>query len=161
MDDHLRQLERRFQESGDPEDEARWLRERLRAGALSEARLQLAAHLGHPAAIAVLGKRPVALTHRALEGVRKAKCGIYRCERYHAVSTGELRHGRPLGWSGVLRCADLSPAGEPQHFQRSSPDMDARCLRALEDWLGGPREGLGARTPAAELIELALAVSCR
>jgi len=49
-DDHLRTLERRFRETGAVEDEAAWLRERVRAGVLPEARARLAAELGYPAA---------------------------------------------------------------------------------------------------------------
>lgn len=46
----LRELERRWHASGSTEDEAAWLRGRLRAGDLDPDRLQLAAALAHPAA---------------------------------------------------------------------------------------------------------------
>jgi stage II sporulation protein AA (anti-sigma F factor antagonist) len=54
-DDSLRALERRFKETGAEEDERRWLAARLRAEALAVDRLELAAHLGHPAAVAAAG----------------------------------------------------------------------------------------------------------
>jgi len=54
-DDRLRQLERRFRESGAVEDEAAWLRARVRAGELPEERLRLAARMGQAAAAAALG----------------------------------------------------------------------------------------------------------
>lgn len=52
-DESLRQLERAFRVSGAPADEARLLRARLRQGdlALGEVGLQLAAYLGHEAAV--------------------------------------------------------------------------------------------------------------
>lgn len=49
-DAKLRELERRFKESGRVEDEAAWLRERVRAGELDPERLALAAYVGHPGA---------------------------------------------------------------------------------------------------------------
>jgi hypothetical protein len=53
-DERLRQLERRFRETGTDEDGAAWLGARLRAGELSEDQLRLAAHLGHgPARMAI------------------------------------------------------------------------------------------------------------
>lgn len=49
MDDALRELERRWRASAAPEDEAAWLRARVRAGKLDPWRLELAAACGHPA----------------------------------------------------------------------------------------------------------------
>lgn len=49
-DARLRELERHFKESGSAEDEAAWLRERLRTGDLDPQRLELAARIGHRAA---------------------------------------------------------------------------------------------------------------
>jgi hypothetical protein len=54
-DARLRELERRFRETGAPDDEAAWLRERLRAGELEERLLRLADRLRHPAAALALG----------------------------------------------------------------------------------------------------------
>jgi hypothetical protein len=53
-DDRLRDLERRAQ-AGDLEAQARLLRERLRAGDLTQGRLELAAYLGHEPARVALG----------------------------------------------------------------------------------------------------------
>jgi len=56
-DRDLRSLERRFRETGDPQDEARLLQGRVRIGELSAARLELAAYLGSPGArIATRGR---------------------------------------------------------------------------------------------------------
>jgi hypothetical protein len=52
-DSTLRELERRFAASGSVEDEAAWLRARLRVGELSEDQLRLAAYLGDPATLRV------------------------------------------------------------------------------------------------------------
>ena len=46
MNEPLRELERRWRETGAVEDEARYLAERLRTGRLSRERLALAASLG-------------------------------------------------------------------------------------------------------------------
>lgn len=54
-DDRLRALERRFGETGTTEDEAAWLKERVRAGELAQDRLELAASLDHDAASVALG----------------------------------------------------------------------------------------------------------
>ena len=56
-DARLRELERRFKESGLPADEEAWVRARVRAGDLDEARLQLLAYLGYPLA-RLLCERP-------------------------------------------------------------------------------------------------------
>lgn len=45
-DERLRQLERKWPESGGITDEAAFLRERVRIGALTEDRLRLAAYCG-------------------------------------------------------------------------------------------------------------------
>lgn len=54
-DARLRELERRWRETGASEDEASCLRERLRAGQLTPERLELAARCAHPAARLVAG----------------------------------------------------------------------------------------------------------
>ncbi len=52
-DERLREAERRWKESGSVEDEARYLLERVRAGTLTQERLELAAYCGHHAATGV------------------------------------------------------------------------------------------------------------
>lgn len=54
-DDRLRELERRWRSSGADSDEAAWLSERIRTGALSHERVRAAAILQHPAALLVIG----------------------------------------------------------------------------------------------------------
>ncbi len=54
-DEKLRELERRFKETGLPEDEAAWLKERVRAGDLTQDRLALAVHCGQQVAFELTG----------------------------------------------------------------------------------------------------------
>ena len=54
-DQKLRDLERRWRETGSVEDEAAYLRERVRVGDLTQERLELAAYCGHEGARAALG----------------------------------------------------------------------------------------------------------
>ena len=49
-DQRLRELERRWRETGSVEDEAAYLRERVRVGDLTQERLELAAYCGHEGA---------------------------------------------------------------------------------------------------------------
>ena len=62
-DKQLRELERRWKETGASLDETALLQERLRVGDLDDSRVELAAYLGHPAALLLLGReqdeRPV------------------------------------------------------------------------------------------------------
>ncbi len=57
-DERLRELERRWRETGDIEDEGRVLLERVRTGTLDASRLKMAADCGYPAACAALGQEP-------------------------------------------------------------------------------------------------------
>jgi len=54
-DSKLRELERRWKETGSVEDEARYLLERVRVGDLEREKLELAAYCGHEGAQAALG----------------------------------------------------------------------------------------------------------
>lgn len=54
-DSHLRELERRFKESGSVEDEVAYLLERVRLGELDRDMLELAAYCGHQASCQALG----------------------------------------------------------------------------------------------------------
>jgi len=53
-DARLRQLERRWQQTGAQDDEARYLKARIRAGSLQQRRVELAAYLGHEPSRAAL-----------------------------------------------------------------------------------------------------------
>jgi hypothetical protein len=60
-DTKLRELERRWKETGSPDDEAAYLLERVRVGALSRERLELAAYCGHEGARRAVGRETTAL----------------------------------------------------------------------------------------------------
>lgn len=55
-DERLRDLERRWKETGSVEDEAAWITERMRVGMLAQDRVELAAYCGHQAARKALGR---------------------------------------------------------------------------------------------------------
>ncbi len=57
-DEKLRELERRWKGTGAVEDEAAFLLERVRAGELTQERLELAAYCGHQAATAAMAHQP-------------------------------------------------------------------------------------------------------
>jgi len=61
-DANLRELERRWRETGSVEDEAAWLLQRLRVGELDEERLRLAAYCSHEPSRIALDLRPLAET---------------------------------------------------------------------------------------------------
>lgn len=65
-DERLRNVERRARAGSDLHDEARLVLERLRAGELPGAAVDLAATLGHRAACAALGREPVGVEGLAL-----------------------------------------------------------------------------------------------
>jgi hypothetical protein len=54
-DERLRELERRWKGTGSVEEEAAWLRERVRVGEVPVARVRIAASLGHAASRRGLG----------------------------------------------------------------------------------------------------------
>ncbi len=90
-DDRLRELERRWRASGALDDEVALVHERLRAGALDEARVRLAAGLGVPAAAAV-ARAPTTLLD---ELVRRHEFTFegQRSWRWNAVTGCDARWG--------------------------------------------------------------------
>jgi hypothetical protein len=70
-DDRLRELERTFRRTGAVADEAVWLRARVQAGELTEGRLRLLAHLGHPAAVGLAPPGPNPLEVAGLDEQRE------------------------------------------------------------------------------------------
>ncbi|MCW8137454.1 MAG: hypothetical protein KIT58_00945 [Planctomycetota bacterium] len=57
-DQKLRELERRWRETGSPDDKAAYLLERVRVGDLTQERLELAAYCGHEGARRAVGLEP-------------------------------------------------------------------------------------------------------
>lgn len=110
-DTRIRDLERASR--GDPQAGAKWLQERARAGALSQRRIELAAHCGHPGA--------ELLTSRA--GPRGLRPWV----------RGLAGHG-PLGAVALVVVALTARAHKAG---RPSPNA-ARARAAAFDWLECP-----------------------
>ncbi|MCO5170926.1 MAG: hypothetical protein M9894_31745 [Planctomycetes bacterium] len=80
-DARLREAERRWRESGALADEAAWLRERARAGALTDEALRLAAYVGHAAAAAALASPPLAPAYVQAWIYGLQPWGVEACQR--------------------------------------------------------------------------------
>jgi hypothetical protein len=103
-DERLRELERRWRETGAPADEAALLLERVRAGTLKQERLELASWCGHAAATLATGielPRQQKLTVWAVDIVR-------RTDDRTAVLIARAAAGR-----AVLGVPDAAPQAEP------------------------------------------------
>lgn len=130
-DARLRQLERRWRESGAERDHARYLVERLRTGELSLERARLAAHLGEPAAREALG----------LDDEPADPGG----QRAWAVALGSWR-GQVAARAALAAARLVLPV-----FDRGlNPDpRPRRALRAAELCVVCPCDGHTARAAAA------------
>jgi hypothetical protein len=104
-DDRLREFERRWRESATVEHEQDYARELWRAGCVGEGRLELAARLGHPTALALATEQRKSFPPRA--------------------SLSELKWARPEGLLG------LDP-GLPQRVSAACLAL-LECL--AQDWL--------------------------
>jgi len=150
-DERLRELERRWRESGELDDEVAWLAERVRAGELSPRALELAAHLGHEAAGRLSPASEV------------------------LIQAGQLAYGKLLGPPTELHQlgAELETFGQEAAlrgatgavrvvFAARTPSPDpAACVGAAlercEAWLASPGEAARRQAEEAlpELAELA------
>ncbi len=136
-DVRLRELERRFKESGSLEDEAAWLLERVRVGRLDPTKLELAAHVGHPAAARACERELEVLDSSRLEQV--------------------LRGLRPWGDECTARAACAagwavcSLIAEEQGPDEGPVDylIPRLALRAFEDWILCPCETHERHTKSA------------
>ena len=145
-DADLRELERRFRESGSVEDEAAWLSARVKAGELDEDKLHLAAHLGYEAAIGDVGP-PTLLETDA--------------EVFVAWADGLSRWGKHMAALQVLR--ERAWPEEPPHINSGGNPNHAYLRRAFQI-LGGSecvevvrdelvRWALGYSDPVRERVE--------
>ncbi len=121
LDDRLRSLQRRWNETGAAEDEAAYHLERVRAGELDERRLALAAYCGHPAA-ALASKGDPAPGRPELLQLR-----VYGLE--------------PWGREVWTRAAVIAAEAVLPHFVAEFPDVDEvpGWIRFARDWLAGTR----------------------
>jgi len=121
-DQRLRELERRWKEAPSPHTEADYLRERVRAGSLSEARLRLAAFLGHEAA-GLAARDPVAPPEPA-----EARWFLWGRELARLDAEAPVR-------CAVAIARHLLPELEDDPF---ADDMARDCLRCAERWALDP-----------------------
>src|SRR5581483_6659231 len=134
MDETLRALERRFRETGSLADELAWLRERQRAGLVTEDKLQLAAFCGHRASARLLG----------LDCDGEALC--FSCFQDPGLLWRLQAHG---GREAVLR-ATIAAARAVLDVWRGLADESELTLRRHLWW----QRNKGAR-PDSEVPELA------
>lgn len=127
-DARLRDAERRWRETRQVEDEARWLHERVRAGQLDPERLELAAGVGHPAARAALG-----LPEAELEGVVELVRGW----------------SRPALLAGLLAWAEQHAAEQPVCLPLVR-ELRAAAARPADDVDGALAAGEAAARLAVE-----------
>lgn len=116
----LAELERRWRESKSPADEAAWLRERVKAGDLTEERLELAASCGH-------------------QGAERA-CGIVNASaapRLEDMTRTLLR----LPEAPVAAVGGRFVALGLQALGDAAPDALRRAVTAIEDYERCPCEG--------------------
>lgn len=116
-DARLREAERRWRESGAAEDEAAWLRERVRAGELGDDRLRLAAYVGHRPSVLALGAVPPAPAY--------VQAWVYGLERW-----GEEACLRAAIAAARRACACLRPGSSRRR------DAGALIARAERQTLG-------------------------
>ncbi len=129
-DGRLRELERRWKESGSVDDGAAWLRARLRAGTIDRDRLLLAAYMGSPIAIsAAPDKTPASVvlpkTLRQWSQTIALEFGGWRVAAW--ILSAALQEVMSA-WTGALRA---ERPGDPAHT----------CVRVLESIAGAADSG--------------------
>lgn len=144
-DARLRELERRWQETGAAADEAALLRERLRAGALTWDALALEAYLGHAPAQLALDEPVEPVDFGPDDPAAPTRVGP-AAEAAALWTRGLLAWGRETLARALLVRALVHP------LDGAPPEWRA-LLRALEEWCREPRPGA-----AAEVERPALAV---
>jgi len=147
-DADLRELERRFRETGCVEDEAAWLRARAQAGELEKSRLELAAYCHHEAAVTALGLEALG----EQRGFRRWANGLsaWGLEAYNRVQIAAA-YAALVVWEGgpsTLRAAACL-ADMREDVLRGSP---RQAVGAVEAWLHCPcpkhKEAASTRTLA-------------
>lgn len=156
-DEQLRRGERRWRATGSPDDEARHLRERMRAGRVDLVRLALAAECGHPAARVALGRRPG--TDEPLRGLvaRAERAGDDEARVRAAVALAHALLGAADG--AQLRALAEAALSSTEDWIRCP--CPAHMLHALKAWRAvapaGPTTAPGSPDVAAELLRRAVA----
>ena len=144
-DERLRELERRWKETGSVEDEAAFLLERVRVGELTQERLELAAYCGHPASQAAVGEAGLRRQAAALRDVQPwlkqdasqffGMCtGPVETEWKRRLADAEWIYGLGLwGKAVAVRASLLITAQLPL-----AAPAAREAVRAAEAWLESP-----------------------
>lgn len=145
-DDELREVERRYQESGTLDDETALLRIQHQVGELSLAQLELAAFLGHTPARRLLGEEapiPWSVVIGERRQVEKGPAFVRALATGHgpdAVVRAAFAAAEAVVWEfrGEVEedAQDPRPAEAPEGYQ-DAPDMVVEAVRA---WLEEPSE---------------------
>jgi hypothetical protein len=158
-DEDLRERERRHESSGSLEDEARLLMARARAGDLPSGALEVAAAVGHPAAMRALGVDTPALGNWLLDVARLGRRIGDAIERWGPGKTGQqatgselvgrpavgMRVARAVGWA-------IEPGWATDNcFAGEDGLTPLHLLRALDDWLVDPSTASRLRHMASRL----------
>lgn len=162
-DQALRDLDRRRRETGSPDDDARWLLARVRAGGLARDRLELAAELGHPGALLALGRAagpPVGplgpwVAALARRDVRAAVRVGLACARLAASA------GAPQGVGDLLAAIEAwvrEPLAAPAFRVAAQHDLLAPPHDRLGVLARGEPTALRAPPPVRAGLDVAVAV---
>jgi hypothetical protein len=130
-DGRLRELERRWRESGSVDDEASWLSERMRAGTLTRDRLELAAYCGSAAA-----SKLVEPPSRS----RKLRPFMLGLQPWGVEA-------RVLAWIGCVSVAVARFAAQPRSGWDEVQESLPLLLRDLWAWFTCPCEDHAIRIP--------------
>lgn len=142
-DEHLRDAERRWRESGDADAQGTFLLALVRAGELPGERVRLAAYCGHAGAIAALGPTEVPPAPREW-------------------AAGLMDYPREASVAALLRLARDRLSAWQQ--ARPNDDRPALAIEAAQRWLQAPapdaaseaqRLGRDAREAERDLVSLA------
>lgn len=149
-DFRLQELKRAWEASGSVEDEAAYLRERLRIGDLTPERLELAAQCGHKGAISALSdalepRSPAQIAYSLVPSLKEDRCmrwvWVFPLVEWAAAQEWPSVDGNPL----IRR---LSSASE-------------RALEALRGWLDSPERGPRAVKRVQGALDKAIAAGIR
>ncbi|MBX3467761.1 MAG: hypothetical protein KF878_12830 [Planctomycetes bacterium] len=126
-DTKLRDLERRWRETGSPDDEAAYLLERVRVGDLTQERLELAAYCGHEGA-----RRGLGISAPPPTGAEKW------------IQCLTARFGAAVGLRALLLLLRRVPHNGPPALVQEARELLDDGIRALDESAAAPDLGHGA-----------------
>lgn len=134
-DSRLRKLERRYKETGAPEDELAWLRARLHQGDLPRANIRLAAYAGHTGAVALCGIEPT--TNWIHFDKRRFLVAIIACKIFRRWWNLHLPVEDPLVWlekHGGTTQHRLDEKTKSMRLKMSLDDEHVATEMPLQQW---------------------------